>query len=81
MPLVNRTADCSYAVMLFLCHSFSNKRLVDVVQKRLENSAYRCWRAPDVIPFGQHWCQNVVKAIHGAEAVVLLLTKTSPPTT
>lgn len=61
--------------MLFLCHSFSNKKLVDAVQRRLENNAYRCWRAPDVIPFGQHWCQNVVRAIHGSEAVVLLLTK------
>ncbi len=62
---------------VFISYSTEDKATADAVCAALEASHIRCWVAPrDVLP-GQNYAQQLIRAIHGADVMVLVFSSKS----
>jgi len=59
---------------VFISHSSKDKTVADATCAWLEAHGIRCWIAPRDIQPGANWGSSIIKAIHGARVMVLLLS-------
>jgi TolB-like protein/tetratricopeptide (TPR) repeat protein len=63
------------APTLFISYASQDAALADTIVEALERSGLKCWIAPrDVVP-GALYADEIVRAINGARAVVLILSE------
>jgi hypothetical protein len=60
---------------VFISHSHEDKPAADAACAALEARGIRCWIAPRDIEPGQDWASSIVKAIRGAQIMLLVFSR------
>ena len=60
---------------VFISHSHEDKPAADAACAALEARGIRCWIAPRDIEPGQDWASSIVKAIRGAQVMLLVFSR------
>ncbi len=60
---------------VFISHSHEDKPAADAACAALEARGIRCWIAPRDIEPGQDWATSIVKAIRGAQVMLLVFSR------
>ena len=59
---------------VFISYSSKDKAIADAVCARLEGRGIRCWIAPRDVQPGMQYGEEIIDAIHGSRAMVLVLS-------
>jgi formylglycine-generating enzyme required for sulfatase activity/WD40 repeat protein len=62
---------------VFISHSSKDKTVADAACACLESRGIRCWVAPRDIVAGADWSESIIDGIHGAKAMLLILSSHS----
>ncbi len=60
---------------VFISYASSERSYADQVKAVIENHGYRCWMAPDSIPAGSSYADEIENAIKNCQVVVLMLSE------
>jgi cold shock CspA family protein len=73
----NKVHQDSQSLRVFLCHSSNDKPLVRKLYQRLKSDNFDPWLDEEKLLPGQDWKQEIPKAVHKADVVIVCLSRGS----
>ena len=72
-----RNGESVMAHDVFISYSHKDKSCADAICAKLESEGYRCWYAPRDIAPGAEWASEIIDAIEGSKAFILIFSEHS----
>lgn len=63
--------------VIFISHSSKDAEFAHKVCAVMENNGLPCWIAPRDIPYGNHWCEEIVTAISESRVMLFIYSESS----
>jgi TIR domain len=74
---MSKTRKPNRALRVFLCHSFDDKDKVRDLYRKLLSDGFDPWLDEEKLLPGQHWKQEIPKAVRNSDAVIVCLSQGS----